>query len=166
MLNVHELSNREGEWKVRGMESQSSLREWCFWSWFSSQAWEKFKGCVLIPYSRVWESHSQLDLIPWSHGYVSVCRMLCHLLSPTPNIRDTQCNLSLSASATENTYTTFWELSKWTCISTKERQAVRFFFLFSFVHIHISVHTEKTEENKTEEHLHVFFNSWVKQGRL
>lgn len=67
-------------------KAKSSWEKRCFWSWFSSQARDKnSQGCILISCSGDWELRSQPNPVPWSHGYVSVCCLLCHLLSPTPH---------------------------------------------------------------------------------
>lgn len=85
-IRVHELNNRrEGKEVPRVMESLVGVFLKLI---FKSSFREKFKGCALVSYSGVWEVHSQLNPVPWSHGYVSVCCMLCHLLSPTPNRGD------------------------------------------------------------------------------
>lgn len=96
-----------------------------------------------------------------------LCKCLLYAVSLTVSCpQHRRCrNLSLSASAAENTDTTLRDLSKLTCTSTKERQVSWFFSpSFSFIHIGISVHTEKTRKNKIE-FFHIFFNSLVKQGR-
>lgn len=118
------------------------------------------------------EVHSQPAPVPWSHGYVSVCCMLCHLLSPTPNTRrrsnETWARLPRPLKTLHNILVAF---QTDLCFHQKKAKAIRFFPPFSFIHRHISAYTAKTEGNITclrenqEECLHAFFNSFLSPTR-